>query len=85
MIRDYCHLWLQASEAEQRRLPEFWACNSYVAGSYDKPQDFKNLHKEINRLSEKASRLFYLALPPTVYVPVTGQLSAHCMVKGYVK
>jgi glucose-6-phosphate 1-dehydrogenase len=58
--------------------------NSYVAGSYDKGEDFDNLNAEANKLSkqESAHRLFYLALPPSVYGTVSEMISKHCRPKS---
>ena len=59
--------------------------NSYVSGSYDKQEDFQRLNVEANRISrhESAHRLFYLALPPTVYQSVTQLISEHCRPTTY--
>ena len=59
---------------------KFLQLNSYVAGSYDKPEDFQRLNAEANKVSkqEGAHRLFYLALPPSVYESVSEQISKHC-------
>ena len=55
--------------------------NSYVSGMYDGGDGFKKLDAEIVRLQKngRAYRLFYLALPPSVYTSVTGNIRTHCM------
>lgn len=64
-------------------MEEFFKVNEYIAGSYDKPDGFAKLNKAIE---EKGScnRIFYLALPPSVYETVTLNLKAVCMSKGWV-
>ena len=56
-------------------MEEFWAINSYVAGSYDYAEDFKNLVKQMaEKEKDCANRLFYLALPPSVFKPITSMI-----------
>ena len=52
-----------------------------MAGSYDKNEDFKKLDAAIRskEVNGKANRLFYLALPPSVYHSVTQKLREECM------
>ena len=60
---------------------------SYVQGSYDQLSSFENLDKEILELpnGSKANRLFYLALPPTVFETVTKNIHDACMKHGLVE
>lgn len=67
-------------------LEKFFQMNKYIQGSYDCPEDFEKLNSEISKLAKSASginRLFYLALPPSVYETVATNIHAHCMAKGY--
>ena len=68
---------------EEHLEEEFWQNNSYVAGSYDTKRDFEMLNQEMSNLEEKMSkvhnRLFYLALPPSVFESVTTSLKSTCM------
>lgn len=59
---------------------KFLKLNFYVAGSYDKPEDFERLNSETIRItSDKGGhRYFYLALPPSVYGSVSELISKHC-------
>lgn len=61
----------------------FWKANSYVAGNYDTKRDFELLNQEMTNLEEKVSkvrhRLFYLALPPSVFASVTTLIKSTCM------
>jgi glucose-6-phosphate 1-dehydrogenase len=69
-------------EKEKEKFDKFIEHNIYVTGAYDKSEDFKNLCKVVAHLEEGkevANRLFYLALPPTVFEPVTKLIHDHCM------
>lgn len=70
----------QVQPDEREKFEEFVKLNSYVAGSYDKDEDFQHLNAEANRISGETSadRLFYLALPPSVYGSVSELISKHC-------
>ena len=74
-------IYWQIKEGEEPKLKEFFKLNDYIAGSYDKTEDFVRLNKAIE---EKGScnRLFYLALPPSVFESVTLNVKAVCMSKG---
>ncbi|KAL0344093.1 UNVERIFIED_CONTAM: Glucose-6-phosphate 1-dehydrogenase 6, cytoplasmic [Sesamum angustifolium] len=61
----------------------------YVSGSYDAPEGFQELDKaisehEISKNSTEGSsrRLFYLALPPSVYPQVSKMIKSYCMNKS---
>ena len=69
---------------EADKVSKFWAINSYVAGSYTEKSAFENLDSEMGKLEagkEAANRLFYLALPPSVFAPVTKNIKNTCMSK----
>ena len=68
-------------EGEEEKLKEFFKCNDYIAGSYDRSDDFMRLNKAIGERGS-CNRLFYLALPPSVFETVTLNLKAVCMSKG---
>ena len=61
----------------------FWKINFYVAGGYDTKRDFEMLNQEMTNLEEKVSktrnRLYYLALPPSVFASVTSLIKQTCM------
>lgn len=79
-IRQKCQPWIKVKDGEESLLEEFWKANSYVAGSYDTKRDFELLNQEMTNLEEKAAnRLFYLALPPSVFASVTTLIKANCM------
>uniref|UniRef100_A0A4X2LLR3 Glucose-6-phosphate 1-dehydrogenase n=1 Tax=Vombatus ursinus TaxID=29139 RepID=A0A4X2LLR3_VOMUR len=70
-----------ATPDEKLKLEEFFSRNSYVAGQYDEPASFHRLNSHMNSLHHgpQANRLFYLALPPTVYEAVTKNIKEICM------
>ena len=75
---------IQVQGSEEEKADLFWSLNSYVAGSYDSQSDFENLDSAINELESGAgtgNRLFYLALPPSVFIPVTSHLKTAAMSK----
>jgi len=52
---------------------------AFVQGSYDKMEDFARLDAVLKeREKGPADRLFYLALPPTMFVPVSKGIQAKC-------
>ena len=72
----------KVKDGEEETAEAFWAANSYVAGGYDQRRDFEMLTQEMARYenaSQQANRLFYLALPPSVFEHVTTQLKETCM------
>ena len=74
-LREKCVGTVKAKEGEEMLLEQFWAANHYVAGSYDNQGDFERLNREMDTLEKDiANRLFYLALPPSVFKPVTSML-----------
>jgi len=82
-IRQKCGPWFKVKSGEEQLAEDFWKINNYVAGSYDQRKDFEILNQEMTNLEEKVSkvrnRLFYLALPPSVFASVTSMLKATCM------
>ncbi|EFH53294.1 glucose-6-phosphate dehydrogenase 5 [Arabidopsis lyrata subsp. lyrata] len=70
-------------------LSKFLKLIKYVSGPYDSEEGFKRLDEAISeheiskRTSEGSSRrLFYLALPPSVYPPVSKMIKAWCTNKS---
>lgn len=54
----------------------------YVQGSYDEPEDLRNLNKFLKSLEgEDPARLYYLSVPPTVYEPIIRSLGRADMAK----
>ncbi|XP_012517461.1 PREDICTED: glucose-6-phosphate 1-dehydrogenase isoform X2 [Propithecus coquereli] len=80
-IRKQSEPFFKATPEEKPKLEEFFARNSYVAGQYDDTASYKRLNSHMNALPQglQANRLFYLALPPTVYEAVTKNIHETCM------
>lgn len=110
--------YMKVKPGQEAKFAEFVELNSYLSGSYDKAENFKQLNEKIFELSRKhasrvnggqngsssnsngdalngggnetadrgvdCNRIFYLALPPTVYMSVTKLLSDHCKSQKYV-
>ena len=64
----------------EQKYRDFIKINKYCAGNYDKCGDFAELDRMISQNGD-CNRLFYLALPPSVYEQVTLNLKATCMSK----
>lgn len=71
----------QVTETESDRLSAFFGRNSYISGNYDAEGSFSELNAHIMSLpgASDANRLFYLALPPTIYHSVTKNIKHFCM------
>jgi len=84
MIRSKVFQHMKVQDEEKEKVEEFFKLNSYIQGSYDQDIDFQTLNKEIQvkEKSGRANRLFYFALPPSVYESVTSQIRANCMAQG---
>jgi len=71
-------------------LDKFKSTLTYIAGSYDEGSAYDELNKHIEEIestyqSKECNRVFYLALPPSVFIPVSKNLKEHCYVsKGGV-
>lgn len=81
-VFQYCcnFFCLKVKEDEKEKLEEFFKINHYVSGAYDSPAAFENLNTEITKLetTNECDRIFYLALPPSVFIPVTQMVKDHC-------
>ena len=69
----------------ERQLQEFCKLCTYVSGQYDQDDSFVNLrnHMEEREKGQKATnRVFYMALPPSVFIPVSHHLKKICYPKG---
>lgn len=66
---------------EADRLSAFFSRNSYISGNYTSESAFSALNTHIMSLpgASDANRLFYLALPPTIYHSVTKNIKQCCM------
>lgn len=80
-IRVKCQPYMGVRDGEEESLDNFWKLNTYVAGNYDVRRDFELLNQELCKQEKNsaANRVFYLALPPSVFEPVTSNIRNTCM------
>lgn len=87
-LRAKCHPHMKVKEEEMERYEAFWSVNHYVAGGYDCRRDFELLDQELGKFERGpvGNRLFYLALPPSVFDIVTSNIRNACMAsKGWTR
>ncbi|EKM59071.1 uncharacterized protein PHACADRAFT_249261 [Phanerochaete carnosa HHB-10118-sp] len=65
------------------KLEEFKQLSTYVSGGYEDGESFDKLNQYLQEIesgyqSKERNRLFYLALPPSVFIPVAKNLKQHC-------
>lgn len=61
----------------EEQLGEFCKLCSYVSGQYDKDESFQELEKHLQGVEKgqkEKNRVFYMALPPSVFIPVSQHL-----------
>ncbi len=69
----------------ERQLQEFCDVCSYVSGQYDKDESFAELEKHLQQLEKgrkETNRIFYMALPPSVFTTVSQHLKKNCYPKN---
>lgn len=65
----------------EEQLEAFCEICSYLPGQYDDDEPFKNLNQhleEIEKGRKAQNRIFYMALPPSVFVTVSKHLKKNC-------
>jgi hypothetical protein len=88
---------MKVSGEEQQKYDKFVSLNYYMSGQYDKKETFRELNKKIKDilketqkeksngdLADDCNRIFYLALPPSVYTSVTQLLNENCRAKRFL-
>ena len=63
------------------QLKEFLEICSYVNGQYDKDESFHTLREHLEELEKgrkEQNRVFYMALPPSVFTIVSQKLKKNC-------
>uniref|UniRef100_A0A3Q3W4M3 Glucose-6-phosphate 1-dehydrogenase n=1 Tax=Mola mola TaxID=94237 RepID=A0A3Q3W4M3_MOLML len=80
-IKTACLPYMKVTEEQSECLSAFFSKNSYLRGTYDDSSSFAQLSAHLSSLpgGSEANRLFYLALPPTVYHHVSTNIRAYCM------
>lgn len=68
----------------EKSLEDFCNLCTYVSGQYDKDESFLALNKHLEELEQgrkEGHRLFYMALPPSVFTIVSQHLKRCCYPK----
>ncbi|XP_069544964.1 glucose-6-phosphate 1-dehydrogenase-like isoform X1 [Brachyistius frenatus] len=80
-IKAACLPHMKVTDEERDCLSVFFSRNSYLSGRYDDSSSFDQLDSHLSSLPGGAdgNRLFYLALPPSVYHHVSTNIRNHCM------
>lgn len=74
--------FLKLKDGEKEKLSEFYKKCYYVKGPYNDASGFKSLNAELEKLGEGkdvVNRLFYLALPPSVFIDTSENIKKYCM------
>lgn len=61
----------------EQQLQEFCEVCTYISGQYDKDESFVELEKHLKELEKdrkETNRVFYMALPPSVFTTVSQHL-----------
>jgi glucose-6-phosphate 1-dehydrogenase len=81
-LRSRCEKFMKVKDEEKEKYEQFWKLNQYAAGSYTERRDFEMLNQTLSKFDTSdgaANRLFYLALPPSVFEAVTVHIRNTCM------
>ena len=67
------------SQEVSAKIQEFKELSSYVSGGYEDDPSFENLENYLKGIessyqTKERNRIFYLALPPSVFIPVAGRV-----------
>lgn len=65
----------------EEQLDDFTKVCTYVAGQYDQDDSFQDLEKHLKEIEgerEEQNRVFYMALPPSVFITVSQHLKRNC-------
>ncbi|KAL7747009.1 Glucose-6-phosphate 1-dehydrogenase [Sorochytrium milnesiophthora] len=86
-LREY----IKTKDDQERKetLEPFLQRCHYMSGQYDQEADFKKLNEAINQHEQhlggggkKCNRVFYMALPPSVFIPVAQNTHKTCYAKN---
>lgn len=83
-LRNRVKLYLKLKDDETKeKANSFLKLLSYISGPYDKPEGYYKLEEAINKYDAKhdikdLQRLFYMALPPSIFTTVGGHVKKYC-------
>lgn len=69
----------------EEQLDEFCGMCTYISGQYDQDDSFIQLRKHLEDLEKnqpETNRVFYMALPPSVFISVSHHLKRNCYPKN---
>jgi glucose-6-phosphate 1-dehydrogenase len=69
----------------EEQLEKFCSFCTYISGQYDKDESFIALREHCEELEagrKETNRVFYMALPPSVFIPVSQHLKKNCYPKN---
>jgi glucose-6-phosphate 1-dehydrogenase len=69
----------------EEQLEQFCSICTYLSGQYDQDAPFQELDKhitEIEKTRKEGNRVFYMALPPSVFITVSEHLKRNCYPKN---
>ncbi|KAL0247127.1 glucose-6-phosphate dehydrogenase [Cryptococcus tetragattii IND107] len=72
---------VQYIKGDQEKIKQFQELSSYVSGPYDQDAGYQELLKHVEELEgdrETRNRIFYMALPPSVFTTVAKGLKKNC-------
>ena len=78
------HIKTPTKEMEEQ-LEDFCKMCTYVSGQYDQDESFVELRKTLEELEKgrpEQNRVFYMALPPSVFTTVSQHLKKNCYPKN---
>lgn len=87
-IAEKCRPYMNLGPHDNAKYQAFWKNNYYFAGKYDCRQNFEGLNQQLSKheTSKVANRVFYLALPPSVFEEVTIHIRNACIgQKGWTR
>mmetsp|Transcript_146212 Transcript_146212/g.207298 ORF Transcript_146212/g.207298 Transcript_146212/m.207298 type:complete len:542 (+) Transcript_146212:89-1714(+) len=79
--------YIKVAEGKEAKLAQFLDKCVYFRGTYDKEESFSGLNTYLSKLEKDLKhqtirRMFYLALPPSVFEPVTEHIRKQCWSDG---
>lgn len=69
----------------EEQLETFCEACTYTAGQYDQDEPYQQLDKYLSEFEEnrkEGHRVFYMALPPSVFITVSQHLKRNCYPKN---
>lgn len=83
-IRNRVAPFVQISPGEEKLYDDFWSLHQYINGTNDADADYDRINlivSESEKNEYEADRIFYLALPPSVFPSAASQIKRACIAK----